>query len=209
MIRIALAKGKLFDEAIGLYDRAGLPVPEEIRQSRKLHVSDEKHSRAFLAVRAQDVPTYVSQGAADVGIVGRDVLLEQGSDLYQLLDLRIGFCRLVLAAKDASVMAKNGTIRVATKYPNVTRSFFMGKGRACSVIKLYGSVELAPQAMLADAVVDLVSTGETLRANGLVILEEILQSTGLLVVNRVSLKMNKSAIEGMISSLQSVLPPAP
>lgn len=205
MIRIAMAKGKLFDEAVALFDRAGIPVPEEIRLSRKLHVTDQRFGRTFLAVRAQDVPTYVSQGAADIGIVGRDVLMEQEADLYQMLDLGIGPCRLVLASKDPDILSKNGTIRVATKYPNVTRAFFMSKGRACSVIKLYGSVELAPLVNLADAIVDLVSTGETLRANGLGILDEIVKSTGLLVVNRVSLKMNKSAVEEMISSLKSVI----
>lgn len=205
MIRVALAKGKLFDEAVTIFDRAKIPIPEEIRLSRKLHVTDERGERTFLAVRAQDVPTYVSLGAADVGIVGRDVLAEQESDLYQMLDLEIGACRLVLAAKDKSILSKNGTIQVATKYPNITRAFFLGKGRACSVIKLYGSVELAPLMNLADAIVDLVSTGATLKANGLVVLDEIFKSTGLLVVNRVSLKMNKSRIEEMISSLKSVL----
>lgn len=205
MIRIALAKGKLFDEASLLFDRAGVGIPDEIRSSRKLHVTDEGAGRTFLAVRAQDVPTYVSQGSADIGVVGRDVLMEQESDLYQMLDLGIGACRLVLAAKDPSILSKNGMLRVATKYPNVTRSFFLNKGRACSVIKLYGSVELAPLVNLADAVVDLVSTGETLRANGLVVLEDILRSTGLLVVNRVSLKMNKTAVEEIISALKSAM----
>ena len=205
MIKIAVAKGKLFEEAIALFDRAGMPVPEEIRLSRKLWVTDELAGRTFLTVRAQDVPTYVSEGAADVGIVGRDVLLEQESDLYQMLDLGIGACRLVLAARDAGVMAKNGTLKIATKYPSIARAFFSRRGKACSIIKLYGSVELAPQVMLADAIVDLVSTGETLRANGLTIVEEILKSTGLLVVNRVSLKMNKSRVEELISALKSVL----
>ncbi len=205
MIRIALAKGKLFEEAIALFDRAKIAVPEEIRLSRKLHVSDERAGRTFLAVRAQDVPTYVSQGSADIGVVGRDVLVEQETDLYQMLDLGIGPCRLVLAAKDPAILSKSGTLRIATKYPNVARSFFLSKGRACSVIKLYGSVELAPLVNLADAIVDLVSTGETLRANGLTILEELVQSTGLLVVNRVSLKMNKSQVEQIVSALKLVL----
>ncbi|MBI4177976.1 ATP phosphoribosyltransferase [bacterium] len=205
MMRIALAKGKLFDEAIALFDRAGIVVPEEIRQSRKLLVTDERSGRTFLAVRAQDVPTYVAQGAADIGVVGRDVLAEQEADLYQMLDLGIGPCRLVVAAKDPAALSKNGTLRVATKYPNVTRSFFLARGRACSIIKLYGSVELAPLVNLADAIVDLVSTGETLKANGLVILEEVLKSTGLLVVNRVSLKMNKTAVEEILTALKSRL----
>lgn len=205
MIRIALAKGKLFEEAITLFDRAKIAVPDEIRSSRKLHATDERTKLTFLAVRAQDVPTYVAQGAADIGVVGRDVLVEQETDLYQMLDLGIGVCRLVLAAKDPAVMGKNGTLRVATKYPNATRAFFLRKGKTCSVIKLYGSVELAPLVNLADAIVDLVSTGQTLKANGLVILEEIMRSTGLLVVNRVSLKMNKSAIEEILSALKSVL----
>lgn len=205
MIRIAMSKGKLFDEATALFERAGISVPEEIRLSRKLHVADERAGRAFLAVRAQDVPTYVAQGAADIGVVGRDVLVEQETDLYQMLDLNIGACRLVLAAKDPEILSKNGTLNVATKYPNVTRAFFLGKGKACSVIKLYGSVELAPLVNLADAVVDLVSTGRTLRENGLVIIEEILRSTGLLVVNRVSLKMNKPSIEKILSALKSVV----
>ena len=200
-----MAKGKLFDEAVALFERAKICVPEEIRLSRKLHVTDEVAGRTFLAVRAQDVPTYVAQGAADVGVVGRDVLMEQEAELYQMLDLGIGACRLVLAAEDKAVLSKNGTLQVATKYPNITRSFFLSKGKACSVIKLYGSVELAPLVNLADAVVDLVSTGETLRANGLTILEDILRSTGLLVVNRVSLKMNKSPVEQIISALKSVL----
>ena len=199
MIRIALAKGKILDEAVALFERAGIRVPEEIQTSRKLTVVDEKSQRTFLIVRAQDVPTYVSLGAADMGVVGRDVLLEQESDLYQMLDLGIAGCRLALAAKDPAVLSKNGTIRVATKYPNLARAFFLKKGKACSVIKLYGSVELAPLVNLADAIVDLVSTGETLRANGLTILEEILKSTALLVVNRVSLKMNKSSVDQKIA----------
>lgn len=205
MIRIAFSKGKLFDEAAVLFDRAGIAVPAEIRESRKLHVTDEKAGRAFMVVRAQDVATYVAQGAADVGIVGRDVLLEQEEDLYQMLDLGIGPCRLVLAAKDPSVLSKTATLRIATKYPNLTRSFFLSKGRACSVIKLYGSVELAPLVQLADAIVDLVSTGETLRQNGLVVLEEILKSTAILVVNRVSLKMNSREVDRIISALKAVL----
>lgn len=205
MIRIAVAKGKLFDEAAELFRRGGISVPAEIIESRKLCVTDAKSNRTFLSVRAQDVPTYVAQGAADIGVVGRDVLVEQDSDLYQMLDLGIGPCRLVLAGKDASVLSKNGTLVVASKYPNITRNYFLSKGRACSVIKLYGSVELAPLVQLADAIVDLVSTGATLRENGLVVLEEILKSTGLLVVNRVSLKMNKSEVEGIISALKTVL----
>ena len=132
MVRIAVAKGKLFEEAAELFTRAGISVPEEILQSRKLIVTDEKSGRTFLSVRAQDVPTYVSQGAADIGVVGRDVLLEQESDLYQMLDLGIGPCRLVLAAKDSSALAKSGTLVVATKYPNITKNFFMGGTRASS-----------------------------------------------------------------------------
>ena len=111
MIKIAVAKGKLFDEAAELFEKAGISVPDEIRQSRKLYARDERSGRTFLSVRAQDVPTYVSQGAADIGVVGRDVLLEQESDLYQMLDLGIGPCRLVLAGKDSTVLSKNGPLR--------------------------------------------------------------------------------------------------
>ncbi len=205
MIRIALSKGKLLDEAIALFARAGISVPEEIRDSRKLQVTDARSDRAFMVVRAQDAATYVAQGAADIGIVGRDVLMEQEEDLYQMLDLGIGPCRLVLAAKDPTVLSKTSTLRIATKYPNLTRSYFLSKGRACSVIKLYGSVELAPLVNLADAIVDLVSTGETLRQNGLVVLEEILKSTAVLVVNRVSLKMNAAKVDEILSALKKVL----
>jgi len=195
----------LFDEAIDLMEKSGISVPADVRDPRKLHVTDKTGGRTFLAVRAQDVPTYVSQGAADVGVVGRDVLMEQESDLYQMLDLGVGACRLVLAAKDPAVLGRSGALRVATKYPALTNAYFLKKGRACSVIKLYGSVELAPLVNLADAIVDLVSTGETLRANGLVVIEEILRSTAILVVNRVSLKMSKSTVEEFIATIKRVI----
>lgn len=200
-----MAKGKIFDDAVELFERAGVRVPEELRASRKLTATDAASGRTFMVVRAQDVLTYVTQGAADAGVVGRDVLLEQGSELYQMLDLGIAPCRLVLAAKDPSVLSGSGTIRVATKYPNLARGFFLKKNRTCSIIKLYGSVELAPIVNLADAIVDLVSTGQTLKENGLTVLEDILPSTALLVVNRVSLKMQKRGVDDLISAIKPVL----
>lgn len=205
MIRIALAKGKMLDETLAVFERAKIRPPEDLRNTRKLVVPDKANDLVWMVVRDKDVPTYVSNGAADIGVVGRDVLAESGAELYQILDLGIGYCRLVLAAPDPNLLKKSGTLRIATKFPNLTRDFFLKKGVSCSVIPLYGSVELAPLVNLADGIIDLVSTGRTLEENNLQIIEEIMPSTAALVANRVSLKMEKIRIEALAARVQAVL----
>jgi ATP phosphoribosyltransferase len=166
-----------------------------------------------MAVRAQDVPTYVEHGCADLGVVGKDTLLEQGCDLYEPLDLRFGYCRLMVAEpktlREGDDPASWSNIRIATKYPNITERYFAAKGVQVEVIKLYGSIELAPLVGLAERIVDLVSTGGTLRENGLVEVETICDVTSRLIVNRASLKTKHRRIAAIIEGLERVVESAP
>ena len=205
-LTIALSKGRILDETLPLLAAAGLVPVEDPRASRKLIVATERPGVSLVILRATDVPTYVQYGAADLGVAGKDVLLEHGTEgLYQPLDLGIGRCRLVVATRRdydwARSVQRGGRIRVATKYVRTAREHFAAKGMHVDLIKLYGSMELAPLAGLADAIVDLVSTGRTLQANDLVAVEEIMPISARLIVNPGALKLKRDLAKPLIDAL--------
>ena len=205
-LTIALSKGRLLDETLPMLAAAGVVPVEDPRTSRKLIVATNRPGVSIVILRATDVPTYVQYGAADFGVAGKDVLLEHGTGgLYQPLDLGIGRCRLVVAARRdydwAGSVQRGARIRVATKYLNTAREHFAAKGMHVDLIKLYGSMELAPLAGLADAIVDLVSTGQTLQANDLVAVEDIMPITARLIVNPGALKLKRDIAKPLIDAL--------
>ena len=205
-LTIALSKGKLFEPAMELLARVGLISRKISRESRRLVFENPASGTTIMIVRPSDVPTYVEYGAVDAGIVGADVLMEQATDVYEPLDLGFGACRLAVAAPAA--IKSNGRLsklRVATKYPNVTERHFTHKGIPIEIIKLYGSIELAPMVGLADCIVDLISTGKTLKAHHLVVKEIIASSTARLIVNRASLKLKYQRINELIEALRKGL----
>jgi ATP phosphoribosyltransferase len=204
-ISIALSKGRIFDETAPLLARAGIKPRENPEHSRKLLIATNRRDVRLIVVRASDTPTYVQHGGADLGIAGRDVLAEHGGEgLYQPLDLGIARCRMMVAVRkgfDYSGAVRQGArLRVATKYVNTTREHFAAKGVHVDLIRLYGSMELAPLTGLADAIVDLVSTGKTLRANHLVAVEEILPVSARLIVNQAALKTKRDALQPLIDA---------
>jgi ATP phosphoribosyltransferase len=205
-VTLALSKGRLLDETLPLLARAGIVPVDDPRTSRKLIVATRDPDTSLVILRATDVPTYVQYGAADLGVVGRDVLLEHGTNnLYQPLDLGIGRCRLVVATRRdydwAGTVQRGARIAVATKYVRTAREHFAAKGVHVDLIKLYGSMELAPLAGLADAIVDLVSTGRTLQANGLVAVEEIMAISARLIVSPGALKLKRDATKPLIDAI--------
>jgi ATP phosphoribosyltransferase len=206
MLTIALSKGKLLDPTLEVFRRAGYGSASVMTDSRKLVFPCPEIGITFLIVRPTDVPTYVEYGAADVGICGKDVLLEQDSDVYEPLDLGFGACRIAVAALrgQGSRNRLSSKIRVATKYPNITEQYFNQRGVPVELIKLYGSIELAPIVGLADRIVDLVETGSTLKAHDLVEVELIARSTARLIVNRASLKLKHAAVTELIHKLRGV-----
>ena len=205
MITLALSKGRIFDETMPLLKAAGIEALEDPERSRKLIIGTTRPDVRLLLVRASDVPTYVQYGGADIGVVGKDTLLEHGGEgLYQPLDLNIAKCRMSVAARsdfDYAAAVKQGSrIRVATKYTQIARDHFADKGVHVDLIKLYGSMELAPLTGLADAIVDLVSTGSTLRANQLVEVEEIMRISARLIVNQAALKLKREPVRAIIDA---------
>ncbi len=208
-LTIALSKGKLLEPAIDLFKRVGLAPKDISPESRRLIFEHPASGTTLMIVRPSDVPIYVEYGAVDAGIVGADVLMEQAADVYEPLDLGFGFCRLAVAAPKSAIQQRNGRhatkLRVATKYPNMTERYFTQKGIPIEIIKLYGSVELAPLVGLADRIVDLVSTGKTLRAHNLVETDVIAESTARLIINRASLKLKYRRMNGLIEALRAVL----
>ncbi|TMH35667.1 MAG: ATP phosphoribosyltransferase [Betaproteobacteria bacterium] len=210
MITLALSKGRIFDEAVPLLKAAGIEVSEDPEKSRKLIIGTNHPDVRVVLVRASDVPTYVQYGGADLGVTGRDTLLEHGgAGLYQPLDLQIAKCRMSVAARadfDYAAAVKQGSrIRVATKFTTCAREHFADKGVHVDLIKLYGSMELAPLTGLADAIVDLVATGSTLKANNLVEVEEIMQISARLVVNQAALKLKREAIRRIIDAFAAAI----
>jgi ATP phosphoribosyltransferase len=204
-ISIALSKGRIFDETAPLLARAGIRPKENPERSRKLVIATNRNDVRLIVVRASDTPTYVQHGGADLGIAGRDVLVEHGGDgLYQPVDLGIAACRMMVAVRmgyDYEGAVRQGArLRVATKYVNVTREHFAAKGVHVDLIRLYGSMELAPLVGLADAIVDLVSTGHTLKANNLVAVEEIMPVSARLIVNPAALKTRRAALQPLIEA---------
>jgi ATP phosphoribosyltransferase len=205
MLTVALCKGKLIEPTLELFVKAGYGAAKTATDSRRLVFPCPEIGITFLIVRPTDVPTYVEYGAADIGIVGKDVLLEQDSDVYEPLDLRFGACRIAVAALrgEASRDGLSSKIRVATKYPKITERYFNQHGVPVEIIKLYGSIELAPIVGLADRIVDLVETGNTLKAHGLIEVGCIAQSTARLIVNRASLKLKHQAVSEVVKKLRA------
>jgi len=205
MITLALSKGRIYEETLPLLARAGIRLAGDA-DPRSLIVPTQNPNLRLILVRAADVPTYVQYGAADLGVAGRDLLAEQGGQgLYQPLDLAIAHCRMVVAVREgfdyAGAVRQGARLRVATKYFHTAREHFAAKGMHVDLIRLYGSMELAPLVGLADAIVDLVDTGNTLRANGLVAVEDILEITSRLIVNPASMKLKRAEIAPLIESL--------
>lgn len=203
MLTLAIAKGRILEEAAELFKKAGFNVEPWTRESRKLIHDVPEDGMRVMIVRATDVPVYVEHGAADVGIVGRDTVLEQDSGLYEPLDLGIGKCRLSVA-RPKNAGPEPTPLKVATKYPHLAEQYFAKKGKQVELIKLYGSIELAPLTGLGDCIVDLVSTGKTLVENGLEETERIMDISTVLVVNRASLKTQSEAVKRMLERLRPV-----
>jgi ATP phosphoribosyltransferase len=207
-IRIALSKGRIFEETAPLLKAAGIVASEDPEISRKLIIPTNRGDVSVIIVRASDVPTYVQYGAADLGIAGKDVLLEHGgTGLYQPLDLDIAKCRMMVAVPEQfdyeAAVRRGARLRVATKYLKTAREHFAAKGVHVDLIKLYGSMELAPLVGLADAIVDLVSSGNTLRANHLKAVEEIMPISARLIVNQAALKLKRSEIQPVIDAFRA------
>lgn len=209
-ITIALSKGRIFDETMPLLNAAGIVPGEDPETSRKLILPTNRSDVRLIIVRASDVPTYVQYGAADMGVAGKDVLNEHGgAGLYQPLDLNIARCRMMVAVRNdfdyASAVRQGARLRVATKYVQTAREHFASKGVHVDLIKLYGSMELAPLVGLSDAIVDLVSSGGTLKANNLKAVEEIAQISSRLVVNQASLKLKRNAIQPILDAFSKAV----
>jgi ATP phosphoribosyltransferase len=199
-LTIALPKGKLFPLAVDLFREAGISADGLTDSSRKLVITNEAQKVKFIISKTADVPTYVEYGAADIGIIGKDVLVESGQDVYELLDLGFGKCRFALAVREGADFYQSYKTRtIASKYPNVARRFFAAKGMDVDIIKIEGSVELAPILGLADGIVDIVETGATLKANGLVPIETVAPVSARLIVNTASMKLYKNEILEFIS----------
>jgi len=205
MLTIAVSKGRIYEEALPFLEEAGITPIDDPLTSRKLILSTTRDDVQLVIIRATDVPTFVEYGAADMGIAGKDILLEHGAEsLYEPLDLKIACCRLMTAAhKDAPT--PKGRIRVATKYVKIAQRYFASQGIQAEIIKLYGSMELAPLVGLADCIVDLVDTGNTLRANNLEPRELIMNISSRLVVNKAAMKMKNQAIAALLEQFELTL----
>ena len=210
MITIALSKGRIFEDTLPLLAAAGLTPSEDPEKSRKLIIGTNRDDVRLVIVRASDVPTYVQYGAADLGVAGKDVLLESNTQgIYQPLDLNIGKCRMMVAVQNgfdyAAAVKRGARLYVATKYVETAREHFSKKGMHVNLIKLYGSMELAPLTGLAEAIVDLVSTGSTLKANDLIAVEDIMPISSRLIVNRAALKLKHTEIQPLIDAFEKAV----
>ncbi len=205
-LRIALTKGRLESKTAQLFERMGLDCEIFLNKGRKLILSLPDANLEVVLAKAADVITYVEHGACDLGVVGKDTIMEQGGSFYEMLDLGFGRCRFALAAPKGIDFYKGYKIKtIATKYPNVTNAFFEAKGMDVRIVKIEGSVELAPLISLSDAIVDIVETGSTLKENGLEIVEDIAPISARLIVNIASLKLRKNEIEGLLSRIGVLL----
>lgn len=205
-LTIALSKGRIFDQTLPLLAHAGIQPLEDPETSRKLILETSNPRVKFVIIRASDVPTYVQYGAADLGVAGKDVLLEHGGEgLYEPLDLGIARCRLMVAGLPDTPAPTSGRLRIATKYTRSAERYFASKGEQVEIIKLYGSMELAPLVGLSDLIVDLVESGNTLKANGLVPLEHIADISSRLVVNKASWKMKHAAVTALLERLREAV----
>jgi len=201
MLTIAIPKGRILEEANSLMKKANI-IKEDVKEGRKLIESRSQDGIRFILAKPQDVPTYVKYGVAEVGIVGKDVLLEWGERLYELMDLNIGICRLSICGKPNITCDRGEMPRIATKYPKITANYFRNKGQQVEIIKLNGSVELAPILGLSDYIVDIVSTGRTLKENGLVELEQIANISCRLIANQATYHLKNKVIEELVSRLE-------
>ena len=205
-LSIALTKGRILADTLPLLAAAGIEPIEDATATRKLKVEATVPGTSLLLVRASDVPAYVQYGGADIGVTGKDVLLEHsGRGLYEPIDLGIGRCKLVLAGKHGVDLNMQRRMRVATKYPLVTADYFARRGRQVEIIKLYGSMELAPVVGMADVIVDITETGSTLKANGLVVLDNIVDISSRLIVNKASMKMKHETIHALMNAVKRAL----
>lgn len=204
ILTIAMPKGRIFEEAVELLRKAGYLLPPEFDESRKLIIEIEEEGLRFILAKPTDVPTYVEHGVADIGIAGKDVMLEEERDVYELLDLQISGCYLAVAGLPNTKM-NDVAPKIATKYPNVAAAYFREQGEQVEIIKLNGSIELAPIIGLADRIVDIVSTGRTLVENGLVEYERIVDVTSRLIVNPVSYRIKDKMINDLVARLSKVV----
>ena len=204
LLKVAMPKGRIYKQAIKLFQEAGIPIPDDLDDdSRKLILASPEAGMEFILAKPVDVPTYVEYGVADIGVVGKDVLMEENRDVYELLDLGIARCRMsVIGLPDWKPVLNP---RVATKYPNVASQYFREQGQQVEVIKLNGSIELAPLIGLADRIVDMVETGQTLKENGLVEQKTIFEITSRLIANRVSYRMKNDPIQRLCDQLQHAI----
>ena len=208
-LTVALAKGRLADKAMDLFERAGISCEEmKDKSSRKLIFTNEELKIRFFLAKANDVPTYVEYGAADIGIAGKDTILEEGRKLYEVIDLGMGRCRMCVCGPESARerLKHHELIRVATKYPNIAKDYFYNKKhQTVEIIKLNGSIELAPIVGLSEVIVDIVETGSTLKENGLVVLEEVCPLSARMVVNQVSMKRENDRITRLIHDLRNLM----
>ncbi len=208
-LTVALTKGRLAEKTLGLFEKAGITCKEALdKDTRKLIFTNEDLKMNFFLAKGPDVPTYVEYGAADLGVVGKDTIMEEGRNIYEVLDLGIGKCRMCVAGPKsaASLLEDYGQIRVATKYPRIAKDYFHNvKNQTVEIIKLNGSIELSPIVGLSEVIVDIVETGSTLKENGLFVLEEICPLSARVVVNQVSMRMENERIREMISALRGVI----
>lgn len=205
MITIALAKGRLADKALEILKQCGIECDELNNPTRKLILKDNSGLYNFILVKPTDVPTYVEYGVADIGVCGKDTLLEEEKNIYELLDLGFAKCRLCIAGYKQKNLSQIDTLRVATKYVNIAKKYYYQKGRNIEIIKLSGSIELGPVIGLSDVILDIVESGKTLAENDLSVLEEIANISARLVVNKVSLKTKGDIIRPMVACIREVL----
>lgn len=205
MINVALPKGRLGDQVYDMFEEAGYECPEIKEDSRKLFFENKEKGIRFFWVKPSDVTVYVGRGAADIGIAGKDILLEHQPDVYELLDLNLGVCRMMVAAPESFRDNPDLTLRVATKFPNIAGKYYAGKSRDIDIIELHGSIELAPLLGLSDVIVDIVETGNTLKANGLVQIDEVLPISARLIANKANFKFKTKEIEQVTEALAKVV----
>lgn len=201
MLNVALPKGRLGEKAYAMFDRAGFPCPSILENSRKLIFENEIQGVRYFWVKPSDVAIYVERGAADVGVVGKDILLEYGPDVYELLDLKMGKCRMAVAAMAAFRDAPQKTLRVATKFANIARQHYLSKGRDIDIIHLNGSIEIAPILGLSDVIVDIVETGTTLKENNLNVIDTVVPISARLIANKASYKFKSGQIDPLVRSI--------
>ena len=205
IINIALPKGRLGEKVYNLFEKLGYGCPALLENSRKLVFEDEKNGVRYFWVKPSDVAIYVETGVADVGVVGKDILLEQNPDVYELLDLGFGKCRMAVAGKKGEILPTDKTIKVATKFPGIAKKYFTSKSREIDIIKLNGSIELAPILGMSDVIVDIVETGSTLRENDLDVYEEIVNISARFISNKTSFRFKTNEIELMKSKIEKEL----